>query len=65
MIERAPEMREAVNAVRLRADWRPLVGLTAEDAGTMIERVLARCVIGLAVEAHNADVKQSNAKAGR
>ena len=56
-------MREAVNAVRLRADWRPLLGLVAEDAGTLIERILARCVIGLAVEAHNRDVEQANRKA--
>jgi len=58
-------MREAVNAVRLRADWRPLLGLGPEDAGTLIERVLARVVIGLAVEAHNADVNQSNKAAKR
>jgi hypothetical protein len=56
-------MREAVNAVRLRADWRPLLGLVPEDAGTLIERVLARCVIALAVEAHNADVERANRQA--
>jgi hypothetical protein len=58
-------MREAVNAVRLRADWKPLLGIVAEDAGTFIERVLARCVIGLAVEAHNEDVRKANAAAKR
>jgi hypothetical protein len=31
----------------------------------MIERILARVVIGAAVDAHNADVKQSNAAAKR
>jgi len=56
-------MREAVNAVRLRADWRPLLGLTPEDAGSLVERVLARTVIGLAVVAHNEDVERANRKA--
>ena len=63
MIDRAPEMREAVNAVRLRADWRPLFGLTLEDAGSFVERVCARAVIGAAVEAHNRDVERANKKA--
>lgn len=40
-------------------DWRPLAGLTPEDHGTFIERLLARVVLGAAVEAHNADVKAS------
>jgi len=63
MTEAAPETRAAVNAVRLRADWRPLVGLRPEDAGTLVERVLAETVIGAAVDAHNADVAQANKKA--
>jgi hypothetical protein len=49
--------------VRLRADWRPLLGLTPDDAGTLIERVLARVVVGAAVEAHNRDVERANKKA--
>lgn len=52
-------MVEAVNAVRLRADWRPLLGLAPDDAGTFIERVLARTVIALSVEAHNRDVERA------
>lgn len=48
-----------MNAVRLNADWRPLTGLTPEDAGTLIERVLADRVIEAAVEAHNRDVEQA------
>lgn len=53
----APEMRAAVNAVRLHMDWRPIMGLTDEDQGSFIERVLAGVVLEAAVEAHNADVK--------
>jgi hypothetical protein len=48
----------AVNAVRLHADWRPLVGLTPADAGTLVERVLAVVVMEAAVVAHNRDMKQ-------
>lgn len=40
-------------------DWRPLAGLTEEDAGTFVERVIARVLIGAAVEAHNKDVEQA------
>jgi hypothetical protein len=47
----------------LHADWRPLVGLTPDDAGTLWERVLADVVIERAVEAHNRDVAQ--AKSGK
>jgi hypothetical protein len=50
---------EAVNAVRLHADWRPLVGLTSDDEGTLVERVLARVVIEQAVVAHNRDARAS------
>lgn len=45
-----------VNAVRMKMDWRPLAGLTPDDAGSLIERVIAGVVLGAAVEAHNADV---------
>lgn len=48
-----------MNAVRLRMDWRPLAGLTREDEGTLIERVLAGCVLEEAVRQHNADVNKS------
>lgn len=58
-------MREAVNAVRLRADWRPLLGLRPRDVGTFVDRLLSRAVIGLAVEAHNRDVQQANKAAKR
>lgn len=53
------EIPDAVNAVRLRADWRPLVGLTGADEGTLVELVLARVVTERAVDAHNRDVKQA------
>lgn len=48
-----------MTAVRLRMDWRPLVGLTTEDEGSLEERVLARVVLERAVEAHNDDVRQT------
>jgi hypothetical protein len=54
----APAIAEAVNAVRLNADWRPLVGLTTADEGTLVERVLARVVIEQAVAAHNRDAQK-------
>lgn len=41
-------------------DWRPVAGLTPEDAGTFLERVLARVLLGAAVEAHNSDVRKSS-----
>jgi hypothetical protein len=41
-------------------DWRPLVGLAPDDAGTFWERVLAQVVLGAAVEAHNSDVEKAN-----
>lgn len=56
----APELHDAVNAVRLRMDWRPIVGLTEDDRGTLPERVLASCVLTAAVEAHNRDVAAAN-----
>ena len=40
-------------------DWRPLAGLTSDDEGTFIERVLAGCVLGAAVDQHNADVARA------
>lgn len=40
-------------------DWRPLAGLTADDAGSLFERVIARTVLGAAVEAHNKDVEKT------
>lgn len=49
-----------MNAVRLNMDWRAIAGLTPEDAGTFIERTLARTVLGAAVEAHNADVARAS-----
>lgn len=57
--EQAPELVEAVNAVRLNASYRELLGLTPSDAGSLEERVLARVVIEAAVVAHNADVEAS------
>lgn len=41
-------------------DWRPLAGLTPDDSGTFIEKVLAAVVLGAAVEAHNSDAKKSS-----
>jgi hypothetical protein len=43
-------------------DWRPLMGLTPDDAGTFWERVLALTVVGEAVQQHNADVDKSKAR---
>lgn len=48
-----------MNAVRLHADYRPLVGLTPADAGTLEELVLSHAVIGAAVKAHNEDVDRA------
>ena len=56
MIRASPELQEAVNAVRLNADWKSVMGVTPDDAGTFIERVLASVVIEAATEAHNADM---------
>ena len=41
-------------------DYRPLVGLTPEDAGGLVERVVATVVLEAAVEAHNSDVKRAS-----
>lgn len=43
-------------------DWRPVAGLTPDDAGSFIERLIARVLLGAAVEAHNADVAKINRK---
>lgn len=48
-----------VAAVRMHADWRPLVGLTPADAGTLVEVVLARRVIGEALRQHNDDARRT------
>lgn len=53
-------MQECVNAVLLRADWRPLVGLGPEDAGTWIERMIASAVIEQSVIVNNAQVKKAS-----
>lgn len=39
--------------------WRPVVGLTPDDAGGLVERVLTRVVLEGAVAAHNDDVEQA------
>lgn len=39
------------------------MGLVSEDQGTFVERVIAKVVIGSAVEAHNRDVDQANKRA--
>jgi hypothetical protein len=59
MTEAAPEVEGAVNAVRLRMDWRPLMGLEPKHAGTLVERVIARVVMERAVLAHNDDVRRA------
>jgi hypothetical protein len=41
-------------------DYRPLVGLTPDDVGTLVERVIARVVLEAAVVAHNDDVRASS-----
>jgi hypothetical protein len=40
-------------------DWRPIVGLTDEDRGTLPERVLAVTVLSAAVDEHNRDVDRA------
>lgn len=39
-------------------DWRPLVGLRPADAGSLVERVLARHVLAEAIEEHNAATRR-------
>lgn len=56
--EWAPTRAHCLNAVRLGMDWRPLAGLTPEDADTEVERVLVVEVLAAAVAAHNEDAKQ-------
>jgi hypothetical protein len=46
--------------VLLHADWRPILGLTDSDQGSLIERVLALAVIGEAVEQHNKSIAKAN-----
>lgn len=41
-------------------DWRPLVGLTSADEGTVVELVLSRVVLEAAVTAHNEDVRRAS-----
>lgn len=38
-------------------DWRPIMGLTDDLRGTLIERVLATEILSAAVDAHNRDHK--------
>ena len=59
----APELQDAVNAVLLQADWRPVFGLTDDLQGTLIERVLAVTVLSAAVEQHNKSIER--AKSGK
>lgn len=54
----AGQLHDAVNAVRMQMDWRPIVGLTEDLSGTLIERVLATEILTAAVDAHNKDVKK-------
>lgn len=51
-------MQDAVNAVRLRMDVRPIAGLAEEDRGTRWERVLIEEILREAVEQHNRDVER-------
>jgi len=46
-------------------EWRPIAGLTREDEGTFIERVIASVVLEQAVIQHNADVEKAKKKSGR
>lgn len=47
----------------LHADWRPVLGLTDADQGSLIERVLAVAVLAEAVEQHNKSIEK--AKSGK
>lgn len=46
-------MQLALSACRLGIDWRPVLGITPQDAGGLIELVLARVLTTAAVELHN------------
>ena len=50
-------LHDCANAVRLGMDWRPIFGLRAEDAGTLVERVATEVVLEAAVESHNKAMK--------
>lgn len=43
-------MRDAVDAIHLRMDPRPLVGLTEADRGTTVERVLMQTALDIAAQ---------------
>jgi hypothetical protein len=43
----------------MRLDWRPLVGLTSRDQGTLVERVIARVVLDEVIDLHNAEVRNA------
>lgn len=62
IVEAAPEFRALVNAVRMHMDWRPVAGLGPDDAGSFVERTVAKVVLAAAVEAHNADMRKANRK---
>lgn len=47
----------------LQADWRPVMGLTDTDQGSLIERVLTVAVLAAAVEQHNKSIEK--AKSGK
>lgn len=55
----APELQDAVNAVLLQADWRPVMGLTDTDQGSLIERVLTVTVLEAAVAQHNKSIESA------
>lgn len=50
---------DAANAVGLGADWKPLLGLKPKDQGTVIDRVLARRVMRLAIAARERESKRN------
>lgn len=51
-------MTDMTNALLLPGgDWRAIAGLTRDDAGSLVERVLARVVHQQAVAIHNKQVK--------
>jgi hypothetical protein len=39
-------------------DFRPIVGLTEADRGTVWERVLVGTILGAAIEQHNRDMER-------
>lgn len=58
-------MHLAVQAARLGMDWRPVLGLTPADAGTLLEVAIARVVVGNHIGERNAEIAEQEAEIER